>query len=112
MFTRVEKRGAVTIVNIQLTQGTAGKADAVKNELFRITDMGQKYIVTDLSQIEFIDSSFLGALVKGLKYAMENNGDLRVCGLNPSVKTMFELTKLDNIFKVYKTREDAIASFS
>ncbi len=68
-------------------------------------------VVVDLSNVEFVDSSFLGALVAGLKRATMRDGDLKIVGLQPPVRSMFELTRLYRIFEIFETLEEAIDSF-
>jgi len=62
---------------------------------------GLARIVVDLSGVEFIDSSGLGALIGGLKTARQASGDLRIAGAGEQVRTVLGLTNLDRILKPY-----------
>lgn len=54
-----------------------------------------------------MDSNFLGGLVKGLKASLKAGSELLLTDLQPPVKSMFELTKLHNIFQVHPTEQSA-----
>lgn len=65
-------------------------------------------ILLDLKHLDFIDSNFLGALVKCLKLTLKEGGELGLCNLQPPVKSMFELTRLYNIFKIYENEAEGL----
>ena len=67
--------------------------------------------MVDLSTCEFIDSSFLGALVVSLKKVTAMGGDLRLVGFQPAVHSMLELTRMHRVFESFPTKEAAIKSF-
>jgi len=72
---------------------------------------GAKKFVIDFSRTGYIDSSGLGVLVSLSKKIREQGGDLRLAGLNEDLQTLFELTKLDTLFSILKTPEEAVAAF-
>jgi len=67
----------------------------------------QARIVVDLSAVDFIDSSGLGALIGGLKAARQEGGDLRIACAGDQVKAVLKLTNLDRILAPYGTVEEA-----
>lgn len=68
---------------------------------------GKPRIVVDLSAVDFIDSSGLGALIGGLKAARQEGGDLRIACAGDQVKAVLKLTNLDRILAPYGTVEEA-----
>ncbi|RDV43662.1 anti-anti-sigma factor [Leifsonia sp. ku-ls] len=82
-------------------------ATAVRREVQRVVDEGNPRLALDLSQVEFIDSSGLGALVSGLKTARTSGGDLRLVGATEQVAGVLRLTNLDRILRVYPGPDDA-----
>ncbi len=68
-------------------------------------------IIVDMSRVEFVDSSFLGALVMLLKRAVARHGDLKIFGLQRSVRTLFEMLRLYRIFDIHETEDSARRSF-
>ncbi len=63
-------------------------------------------IVLDLSHVEFIDSSGLGALVAMMKIVNKDR-TMELAGLQPAVQGLFRLTRLDSIFTIHESRDSA-----
>ena len=72
-----------------------------------VVDEGSARVAVDLSAVEFIDSSGLGALVSGLKTARTAGGDLRLAAATDQVTSVLRLTNLDRILRVYPSPDDA-----
>ncbi len=66
-----------------------------------------KNIFLDMNDLSYIDSAGLGALVSLLKRASENAKELKLFGLKGNVKKIFELTRLNRVFKIFDTLEEA-----
>lgn len=70
-----------------------------------------KGVAVDLSEVDFIDSSFLGTLIATLKDADSRNIKFILYGLRPAVKAIFDLTRLDQIIDIYPDKSGAEDSF-
>ena len=57
----------------------------------------------DLSGVDFVDSIGLGVIVSALKRVRGRGGDLVVAGAVPRVRSLFELTRLDEIIELHDT---------
>jgi anti-sigma B factor antagonist len=68
-------------------------------------------IVVDLADTPFLDSSALAVLVRAVKRCRMRGGDVRLCGVQPPVRLMFELTRLDRAFDMFADVEAAVSSF-
>jgi len=68
-------------------------------------------VLIDFTSTGYIDSSGLGALVSLSKKLRDAGGDLRLAGLNEDLRTLFELTKLDTLFSIADSAEQALANF-
>ena len=68
-------------------------------------------LAIDMAAIDFIDSSGLGSLVGGLKGIAKEKGEIRIAGLSPEVRTIFESAQSHLIFDIYENIETARASF-
>jgi anti-sigma B factor antagonist len=79
--------------------------------MLNLFEEGKTNLVVDLGMVRFVDSSGLGSLVSGFKNASARNGNLKLCGLQPQVKSMFELTRLHRVFEIFATLDDALVSF-
>jgi len=68
-------------------------------------------LVIDCSELEYLDSSGLGALISSLKSAISGGGDLRLASVPNKVRMMLEITRADRIFRIYQTVDDAVSSY-
>lgn len=86
------------------------------NEVFtlhaRVGDSLDKYgdVVLQLDQVEFVDSSGLGALVRLMQAARSKGGDLKLSGLPPKIRKVLQMTCLLSKFETYETVEEAITA--
>lgn len=67
-----------------------------------------KKIVVDLEKVAYIDSSGLATLVEILKKTKSQGGSLGLSGLSDKVRSLFEITKLDKLFVVCSTVDEAV----
>jgi anti-anti-sigma factor len=102
----------VLIERVNLTRATFKEAEEFKSQLVMDIQEGWQKIVVDLSECEFIDSTFLGALVVTLKKVTAAGGDIRLIGFHSAVNSMFELTRMYRVFDSFRSREEAIESYS
>ncbi|MCH2136464.1 MAG: STAS domain-containing protein [Phycisphaerales bacterium] len=68
----------------------------------------QPHTIVDLSQVGYMDSSGVATLVEALQLARRSNGDLILCGLTDRVQSIFQIARLDAIFQIAQTLEDAM----
>ena len=73
-----EKINDITVVKIVLTRGTMDSAPLLREFMMELINNGEKYIITDLSYCDFMDSSFLGAMVAILKKLKSIQGDFKI----------------------------------
>jgi len=71
-----------------------------------------KYLLVDLQEITFMDSSGLGALVSALKAIRNSSGEMVICGANDQVQMLFELTSMTKIFKIYPSVDEFNATLN
>lgn len=67
-------------------------------------------IVVDLSGVPYMDSSGVASLVKLLARVRRGSGVLKLAALTPRVRSVFEITRLDTVFDIYPSREEALKS--
>lgn len=75
-------------------------ADSLKNTLYEFLDSNIKNVTVDLMNVERIGSNGIGKLLLFYKKLKENNGYLRITGLNEEIVKTFKLLKLDNLFDI------------
>ena len=108
---KVENHVEIALVDVDLHRATLNESEEFKKILLTQIEGGIKKLIVDLSQCEFIDSTFLGALVVTLKKITQQSGDLKLVGFQPAVQSMFELTRMYRIFEAFTNKNEAINSF-
>ncbi len=104
-----ESKGVVVIgVDGQLI---VGNRHDLKSKVMESMDAGETKFVVDFVDTGYIDSSGLGVLVSLAKKIREAGGDLVLAGLNDDLRSLFELTKLDTLFAIKASAEEAISGF-
>ncbi len=111
MEIRDEKISDVMVVKSLDKRIDASVAMEFKGHMLDLIGDGNTKIVLDLSGVEFIDSSGLSAIVSSLK-AIRADGDLVLCGIGEGVSSLFRLTRMYKVFQIFKTRSDAVRSFT
>ena len=104
--------GEILIEIITVNRASVKDSEILKEVLSKNIEKGYKKIIIDLTECEFIDSTFLGVLVNSLRKAVKSGGDLKLVGFKPAVKSMFELTRLFRVFETYGDLQDAIKSYT
>lgn len=65
-------------------------------------------VVVDLASVQYMDSSGVATLVDAMRLAKQRDVPLTLCGLAPRVRSIFEIARLDRIFAIVETRDDAL----
>ena len=69
-----------------------------------------KTLVVDLSRVSYIDSSGLAALIEAMQNVEEYGGKFALAGLQETVRTIFEIARLDQVFQIYPNADRALAA--
>jgi anti-sigma B factor antagonist len=104
--------GDVTVIDaagrITLGEGASAFRDTVRELAAR----GDKKILLNLSEVNYIDSSGIGELVSGFTTVTNHGGQLRLLGLSKRVKDLLQITKLYTVFEVFDDEATAVRSFA
>lgn len=82
----------------------------LRSALVEQVENNHNRIIVDMSAVDYIDSTGLGSLVGGLKRVSEHGGSMKIVCDNPQIVKVFEITGLDKVFAIFKTREAALAA--
>ncbi len=93
---------------ITLGEGSVQLRDAVRELLSK----GQKNILLNLAQVNYIDSSGIGELVSAFTTVRNQGGELKLLKLTKKVHDLLQITKLYTVFDIKDDEAEAIASFS
>jgi serine/threonine-protein kinase RsbW len=94
----------------------SGRLDAVSSQaaiarVYAAISAGAQYVLLDMSQVTFLSSSGLRALLLVRKELLAQSGELRLCALKPQVQEVFTLTGFTQVFAIHPTREEALRAF-
>jgi len=101
----------VTVLDIS-GRITLGEGNVILREVVRdLADKGAKAIVLNLGEVQYIDSSGIGELVKAHTTIRNQGGHLKLTNLNKRVNDLLQLTRLSAVFDIQKDETSAIESF-
>jgi anti-sigma B factor antagonist len=108
---QVEERhaGDVRILSIADARVDARSAPALKESVAAVLSAGTRKIVLDLGRVEFVDSTGLGVIVSCLKQ-VGRGGEFVIASCSQSVATLFRLTRMDKVFRVFASTDEAVHS--
>ena len=99
VIVNVEGHGSDRVVVVKASERRidASRSEEFKARLFSLVCDGVAGLVLDISDVEFIDSSGLGAIIATLE-ELAPNGEIALCGTRESVKSILRLTRMDCVF--------------
>jgi anti-sigma B factor antagonist len=80
----------------------------LKKALFSITDGNNYSIIVDMKNVNYMDSSGIGALVAGQKKMRAHNGRFALMNIHEDVLNILKLATLDRFFKIYESEDDIV----
>ena len=112
MQTTARQVGGVTVLDIS-GRITVGEGNVILREIVRdLAAKGAKAIVLNLGEVQYVDSSGVGELVKAHTTIRNQGGQLKLTNLNKRVHDLLELTRLSAVFDIQKDETSAIKSFA
>jgi anti-sigma B factor antagonist len=104
-----ETREGRSILSLREERLDSSNSGELRNIILGLLKAEGQRLIMDLSEVRFIDSSGLGTLLNSSKDAHQRSSSIVLAGLQPRVKAMLELTRLNVIFDIFPSLEDAIA---
>jgi anti-anti-sigma factor len=101
-----------TPVKVIQPQGTldGAKAKELRQQVSELVASGDRFVLIDLAEVNFMDSSGLGALVAALKMIKIAGGNLYLCSIAEPVKIIFALTRMDRVFEIFSDRKQFVTT--
>ncbi len=81
-----------------------------KNAISELIAQGHTNILIDMTRVDFMDSSGFGTLLSATKPLRPVGGSISLCCCNEAISRMLEITRLNTLFHVFLSREEALAS--
>lgn len=97
------------VVTVEDARIDAAVAIVFKEAMRNATEGGAGPVILDLSEVNFIDSSGLGAIVAVMKH-LGGERRLHLAGLTPNVDRVFRLTRMDSVFPIHASVAHALGN--
>jgi anti-sigma B factor antagonist len=109
---RHSKVGTVNVIDLTLPQTLdIDEFDRLNESLLELVrGEAEGQWVLDLSQLSYMGSAALGLLVNLRQQIKQSGGRLVLCGLSPELLQIFKTCCMEKLFKIVKTRKDAVAA--
>lgn len=107
----VDEVDRVTVIHITEKFIDALNAPALKNEIQSLFKPKMQ-VVLDLSRVEFLDSSGMGAILAAMRQLTGMGGALKLAGVSKPVRTLFELVRFHRILDIFETTDEAVKAFN
>ncbi len=85
--------------------------EPVKESLLGYFNKPETKLVLDLGGIKFIDSTGFSVFLSVMKAANNHNGQFKICNVADDVKELFQVLQLHNVFEMYDTLDECLATF-
>ena len=95
------------VITVDEPRIDAATAVQFKDAMRPLVEEGTDNVLLDLSRVDSIDSSGLGAVIAVMKY-LGSGRTLELAGLRPKVQAVFRLTRMDNVMRIHESRECAL----
>lgn len=109
MEIKMEMDNNVVILKL-LGNLVASSAEILKTQVARLLEKNYLYLLVDLSKVDFIDSSGLGACIAVNRNVLAREGDFVCVGANETVTRLFHITRADQKIPLTASRFDALKS--
>ncbi|MCU1300804.1 MAG: anti-sigma-factor antagonist [Candidatus Sulfotelmatobacter sp.] len=103
-------RGPVIVMELPETLNHA-EGEKFVSELQPLLEVHRPRIVLDCSQIRHMDSAGIETLLYCMQEAMKRDGDMKLASVSPESATIMELMRVDRLFEVFETADEAVRSF-
>lgn len=87
-------------------------ADAVRETVYSILNQGFKKILVDLKDVSWVNSTGLGILMSSHVTATQNGAVLHLMRVSSRIDSIFMVTRLNTVFRVFLNEKDALANFA
>lgn len=105
---QVDKRDRLVIVKLNEEKLLSNLAPQLKSELVILNNEGFRNIVLDLSDVQYVDSSGLSALLVGNRLCKEASGTFVLTGLNPHIQKLIKISQLEPILNIVPSINESV----
>jgi len=80
----------------------------IRKELAARTKVKKARLLIDLAAVTYIDSSGLATFIEAMQKLRKGGGEIALAGLSETVRHVFEVARLDSVFKIFKNKEEVL----
>ncbi len=103
---KIEQKGKYLVIHLDEKKIGVNNVANIKKSIMEAIETAGDSIVLDFSNVDYVDSSGLGLLLSLQKKV--GSKDLRLAGMNSSIVSLLKLTKLDTVFKIFDSIDEAL----
>ena len=85
--------------------------DPIQSTFIELVEGGATKIIIDFAKVEYLDSFAVGFIMDMYRRVSTNDGQLKISGLQPRVRKILAITRVDNVIDIHKTSDEALAVF-
>jgi anti-anti-sigma factor len=115
MHFTIDQQDATTIFRLKSSADAPARLDSsnagpLKAEFLILAQPDVETLIVDLSEVTYVDSAGLSALLLAERQQSAHGGDVRLVGASETVQSLLRLTQLDRVFSLYRTVEEAMTA--
>lgn len=108
----VDSSGDVHILRVREAKLTYPTLSAFLAEVRKLVEGGARKLLLDLAAVSYADSASIGCLMDIRRLLQEQDGVLKICGLQPRVETLISMTGVNKIIEIHREEDAAVRSFA
>jgi len=89
----------------------SGTSQFLEDKFNELVSQDKVKIIVDLKGVRYISSAGWGIFVGEIKGIRKRGGDIKLAGMHPDVREVFELLEFNNLLEPFNSREEALAAF-
>jgi anti-sigma B factor antagonist len=105
------EREGIVILKLDGRITVGPEASALRDKITALNSAGTRNVVLDLAEVDYIDSTGLGALVICATSLRKNGGNVKLLNLNRRNIELLVMTKLATVFEIFADEQDAVNSY-
>jgi len=108
----VNKKDNVSTITCLIEKLDTLVAPELKSQFVLLDSNGESNFIIDMSSVKYCDSSGLSALLVGNRFAKSSKGSFVICGLQPYVEKLINISQLHSVLNIVGNKEEANAYFA
>lgn len=110
MHFSIEQEDATTVFRLKEPRIDSVNAGQLKAEFLILAQSDVETLIVDLTEVGYIDSAGLSALLLAERQMASHSGEVRLVGVTENVRSLLSLMQLDRLFPMYATVDDALVA--